>query len=285
MENVIKYVKAINGILFGGYVRDKMADISQFHDVDCRINKEQLTQLINILLVDNIVIENIVGENYKRMEVISYTVTPKANTNQSFKFDVLCCTETKWFQYPCDFDVNMLAESNDAMYIRPHFLSSICTLPDKISHILSRCKSKKFALVALPRDNFTDISVLLFRSKNLVQRGWTMDDFYFSNASWIFSKWSILREEPRSIRLRHNDVSIEAIKSQTTCSLCLEPFSNDDIVFNTCCNHNFHWECHTENSTGICHWFYLKKCFSCPVCKQEAVKHVYIYNNLPRIAV
>lgn len=293
MDDIINYIKAINGHLFGGYVRDKFAGAGYGRDIDCRINKEQLPHLINILFVGNFVHENIVGLNYRKMDVASYTLLPKSNPDLRIKVDILCCSEPKWTNYACDFDVNMLAESNDSIFIRPHFYSSLWNIPNKINHVIERCKMNKFALIALPKDDFQEKYVLLLRSKDLVERGWIMDDFYLHQNSWVFSKWSRIQSHPCEVRLSSADMPCSSMCSQTSCSLCHENFKPDDMVFNSCCNHNFHWECavqtpsattHTSTSTGISHWFKLKQSFQCPMCRQTAVKCISLI-SIPRLLV
>jgi hypothetical protein len=294
MEEVINYIKAINGTIFGGYVRDKLANITSHRDIDCRIEKIQIQQLLNILIVGNHVVENIVGENYRRMDVLSYTIAPKRNPNQPFKLDVLCASEAKWAQYPCDFDVNMLVESNESIYIRQHIFSALWSIPNKINHILQRCRTKHFALISFPHDNFEDIWIFLLRAKDLVERGWTMDDTYLGSGSWIFGKWGKIQNSAQILRSHANENHINAMLSQNMCSICHEKFSDDDLVINTCCNHNFHWECnntspsHTQNpntneATGLGHWFKIKKCYQCPVCRQDAIKHLTLSINIPRL--
>ena len=281
MDNVIKYVKAIQGNVFGGYIRDKISQRSTFRDIDCRINKEQLFHLINILQVENQVLQNLTDENYRRMEVLSYTIIPHNNPDSSFKLDVLCCTERKWITYPCDFDVNMLVESNDSIYIRPHVYSSLYNIPDKISLVMNRCSQNKFALIVFPQDIFSDVMTILRRSKNLVDRGWLMDDYYLGSCSWVFAYWGQFIKNVHSHRVKNREYVLDNTLSFNTCSLCHEPFKERDVVLNTCCNHNFHWECNNSesinstpqpSSTGIMHWFLLKKYFQCPICRQDAIK-------------
>lgn len=305
MDDVINYIKAINGCIFGGYVRDKLAGMDNTshpikpQDLDCRIPKDQLSYLISILIVGNYVIENIVGENYRRMDITSYTISPRltmrrevpvannVDVSSSFKMDVLCTTDEKWHHYPCDFDVNMLVENNEALYIRPHVYSALWSVPNKIDHVMNRCKTRTFGMIAFPQDTFDDIWVLLLRSKDLVERGWTMDDYYLATGSWVFSQWKNIRHHPTKMRPNANGTNIESMKNQTVCSICHETFKDDDIVMNTCCNHNFHWECHQrhqgDNTTGIGQWFKVKQAYPCPVCRQDAVRHLRVCVNLPRL--
>jgi hypothetical protein len=287
IESVIHYVKAFNGEVIGGYVRDRYAGVNGIKDIDCRIEQDHLFNLLNVLSVNYTVIDNPMSVNYKRFNVCSYFVCPKrpAAIGPAIKLDLFCCSFAKWHIYPCDFDVNLLAANNDSLFVRPNTCNTLKQLPDRLNVILDRCKQRHFALVALPSQSTQDILTLILRSKSLVGRGWIMDDKYLGEMSFIMNKWSNLACSPETKRTTHSASQKSAMVSQTDCAICHEAFGEDDIVMNTCCNHNFHWECHSrsvpanapaEQAGGIYNWFVTKGCFQCPNCRQSAVQFSFI---------
>jgi hypothetical protein len=285
MDIIIKLIKAFDGDLMGGYLRDREAMISTFNDIDCRIEKDALKFFINVLSVSFCVVENIVGINYRKMNIVSYNVSPRNNSeNWTIKLDILLCSYASWISYPCDFDVNLLAENNDALHIRPHISPALLLTTNRIDTILNRTRNMQFALVNVPKNNFQDILVLLLRSKTLVEKGWIMDDYYLGNSSWIFNKWELIDTKLNEIRKSLTTLQIQSTRSQNECCLCHEKFKNDDIVFNSCCNHNFHWQCYPESNSstshelsGIYNWFSVKQSYNCPYCRQEAIKFSILY--------
>lgn len=286
MDSVINYVKAFNGDIIGGYVRDKYAGIDAVKDIDCRIEQEHLHNLVNVLSVNFTVLDNPMSLNYKRFNVSSYFVCPKRPAiGAAIKLDLFCCAFIKWHAYPCDFDVNLLAENNDSLFIRPNTCNSLKGLPSRLNVIMQRCKQRRFAIVALPSQTTQDILILLIRSKSLVLRGWVMDDVYLGAMSFVMNKWRNLIRDPDTKRVTYTPSQHLSMKSQSECSICHESFNDDDVVLNTCCNHTFHWECHgrtvPENATaeqkgGIYNWFATKGCFQCPICRQTAVQFSFL---------
>jgi hypothetical protein len=298
MEKIIKYVKSFHGDIFGGYLRDRYANVRNSHDLDCRVDRELIKYLINVLSVDFNVMENLIGINYRKMDIISYTISqrnPSRGENPwSVKLDILCNSYTNWFSYPCDFDVNLLSENNDVLQVRPIISPAILHIPDRLNHIISRAISKRFALVTIPKNSFSDIIVLLIRSKSLIDRGWLMDDLYLGKNSWLFNKWKNIKSKPYDIRKRHTEKNIKSMIEQQDCCLCHETFKDDDIVFNSCCNHNFHWECYNTPTTppspssslelsGIYNWFNVKQSFLCPFCRQDTIHYsaIYLLQSIP----
>lgn len=281
-EKIIKYIKAFNGDVIGGYVRDKFSNNtdSPTRDLDCRIDKNMVRFFINVLMIDYEVKENIVSSNYRKLDVVSYTIVYKSFDSTQLKLDILCCDINKWIEYPVDFDVNTLAENNDSCYVRPHYYYSSPCINSRLNVFIDRCQKLKFGLLNVPEGNFADVMTLLIRSKVLVERGWKMDDTYIGKNSWVINKWKTLTKETSNVRTQFSDRMCSTLISQEQCCLCHETFDENDVVFNSCCNHNFHWSCHQmtdENSStnGISHWFTVKNSYKCPFCRQDAVCVTY----------
>ena len=281
MEEIIKYVKSFDGDIFGGYLRDKFANMTLPKDLDCRVDKELVKYLLSVLSINYEITENV---PYQRADTMSITLVNRNTCDQPIQLDIMCCSFINWSLYNCDFDVNLLSENNNILQIRPNIAQSLIYIPDKINHIITRAKNGYFALVALPEITFNDVVSVMLRAKSLVERGWIMDDFYLGKHSSLINRWEIIKENPYDIRKKHNDTQITNMINIHDCSLCHERFKNNDIVFNSCCNHNFHWECYPEGTSsssnselsGIYHWFKVKQSFTCPYCRQDAIKCLYV---------
>jgi hypothetical protein len=279
MNRIIQYIKCLNGNIFGGYVRDRYTN-SPFVDLDCRLDKENIDYLLNLLSLDYEVSFNPASLNYKRWNVVSYFITPKLQNSQFsiLKLDILLCNSITWSTYPCDFDVNLLVESNDSLCVRQNHAGALKHFPDQLNTILRRCRNKQFAIVALPRGGFQDVFTILLRAKSLVERGWYMDDIYLGQTSFIMNTWKSIHENIERIRTKYSKDKMTITQTHNECALCREQFKDTDIIFNTTCNHNFHWTCNAsvETKGGLHHWFLVKEAYSCPICRQDALNFSFL---------
>ncbi len=290
LVDIIRCVYSVDGDVFGGYVRDSIVDADcNIRDLDVRVDPDKVSILTNMLSTQFEIGFNAVSTNYRTMGVISYSLSPKdVRDSNPLKMDVLACTSAKWQLYPCDFDVNQLAKNSNSMFVRPFSSSCLLFCNNRYDAVVGRCNKKRFALLALPANIFADTITLLVRSKDLVGRGWVMDDHYLGNKSWVFSTWSSLCENASNIRKKRSDSALASLTSQHDCCLCHEKFQNDDVVINTCCNHNFHWVCNNTNeASGLLNWFKIKQSFACPMCRQNSVVCLlpYGHTNFPIIDV
>jgi hypothetical protein len=69
-----------------------------------------------------------------------------------------------------------------------------------------------------------------------------MDDAIYGDGTWIVDYWKHLQETPSQCRKSFSRTKLELMTSLNECALCNEHFVEDDIVINTKCNHNFHWQ-------------------------------------------
>lgn len=279
MDGLIRFIYCADGDVFGGYVRDILAGgPSEVKDLDCRIDPEKCGVFMNFVSLDYDVTINVTGANYRSMGVVSYSLRPKGLRDDAsvFKMDVLLCHSNKWSGYPGDFDVNQLVKNNNGTYVRPLVSLGLLHAMCRFDTIVERCVARKFALISLPSNVFLDILTLLIRANDMVHRGWIMDDMYLGRRSWIINKWSVICDDTEGVRTKYSESAIAALKCQSECSLCQEAFGPDDVVINTCCNHNFHWTCSQENS-GLLYWYRLKQSFLCPYCRQHSVHYILPY--------
>ncbi len=269
MQKICQIIKSFSGDIFGGYMRDKFCEV-ECRDIDCRLDPNLIRPCLQVLSIDFQIIELPLKPNYKSMNVYCYHVRDK--TGFHYRLDILSCSFHNWHTYPCDFDTNLVAENNICLFIRPNLSMFLTYSVDVLNTTITRCKNKTFALVDLPSIDYTKNIIIILRSYDLVKRGWRMDDFYLGKYSWIFAKWSDINKHPEMLRLTTDESIHNIMSSQNECALCQEQFKDDDIVFNSCCNHNFHWNCSNDFSSGIMNWFTVKQKFSCPYCRQDAIK-------------
>lgn len=284
MDLIINTILAFNGEIMGGYVRDTHANINRFKDLDCRVDRDVVNILLNVLSINFDVKFHLPTQNHVIWDILTYTLTSRADSTKTYMIDILTCHITKWAGYPCDFDVNLLAQNNNNLFVRPNMSTSLILLNNRLNFILGRCKNHTFALVDIPRFSFGDIIKNITRAFDLVGRGWIMDDFYKGNASYLINKWKFIHEgHPKfgELRTKYTAELLDIMKSQNECSICHEIFSKDDLVFNSCCNHNFHFKCSPIMSDvakqgGIFYWFLQKQAFSCPCCRQDAIHFSFV---------
>lgn len=313
IDNIIKIIKAFNGDIIGGFVRDRYAGVTttylpphlqkeptaELRDLDCRIDKNMLMCFVNVMNVQYHIYERPTSPNYIRMDVVSYMVSKRDSNNtdgdgRALQLDVLCCSVLNWHTYAIDFDVNLLTENINSLQIRPIICAALANIPDRFNHVMKRLRQRTFACPSLPVGNFDDILVLIMRSADLVKRRWTMDDYYMGALSWVVARWSTLRTTPTKVRTKQATHERSIMTQRKDCCLCHENFVDDDIVFNSGCNHNFHWQCGGVPGAGIHEWFSVKRGFACPCCRQETVivrnwtpmtsSHLLTFGTVPPVA-
>ena len=134
---------------------------------------------------------------------------------------------------------------------------------DKINVIKDRVCKKKFCAVEpiyahLPPKQ---VACIIESAIKMVSNDWFMDDFVQKEKSWIVARWANVCNKALEIRQ-----SVD-IKRCDECCLCQEKFKQDDIILNTVCNHNYHWNC-GENS-GLVQWVKVQGKLSCPFCRNN----------------
>ena len=134
---------------------------------------------------------------------------------------------------------------------------------DNYNIIFNRIINKKFAFIKI---NFNLQYYILFidEAYNLLKKKWVMDDYYHNNNSILFN-WS--KKNDNNYRLNYNEEDYIKLKSNNNCVICGCDFTENCIVINTRCNHNFHWYCNNTTS-GLKYWIKHHK-NSCPVCRSE----------------
>jgi hypothetical protein len=286
LDDVILHIKAFDGDLFGGVVRDyKMIGSPFVRDVNCRIDGIMLNIFISTLNLHFKVKElPTIFNGYfvdfsKRIQV-----SPKYNTNNTAKvftiLDIVILSRPEWMRLPCDFDVNCLAENSISSFVRPSYFS-MNKFVDKYNYVQKRIKTGKFGLLDLHTERTADqIRHTIDKAMLLVLRDWTMDDLVVGNDSWVINYWSMFNSLAKECRTCIDDKGCEMLRQQTECSLCGENYKHNDVVINTKCNHNFHWtqernsQTNVNNATspshckGLREWVKLGN-VTCPICRDN----------------
>lgn len=161
---------------------------------------------------------------------------------------------TQLYNYYC-LDINSLYLSSTGInIIQNKYIDSI----DNLQITINRISEKKFSLIDDYDDNILDI---YDKCIQLLHKDWIMDDKYLKKNSSVLFKWN---NKNNDIRLYHNENERNNMNSQNVCSICSNEFKEHDIVVNTKCNHNFHWNC--DNSAGIKNWI-INYSHKCPICR------------------
>tara|TARA_B110000305_G_C19359352_1_gene598605 strand:+ start:217 stop:1206 length:990 start_codon:yes stop_codon:yes gene_type:complete len=167
-------------------------------------------------------------------------------------------------------DINLLSLNNEGLNLikynsnKKSFISKIDNIDidtnySKFNKILNRVINKKFSFIENYNINiFKNIDNCI----DLILNGWIMDDFHLKDETSVLFLWKNIN---KNIRTSFNKNDIEKMKNYNTCSICTSKFKDTDLIINTKCNHNFHWDCNNFNS-GIKNWI-LKFSHKCPICR------------------
>lgn len=263
-NELILQTKAFQGDVFGSFVRDSQSrDICQ--EIDIRIEPCHLIPFINILSLKYDIISINHLKEFIPMFSYAYLVTFK----NSFIFHPIKLTihtiHKKLFKNTFSyFDVDLLVEDDSSLYIR-NFPTNITFCIDKFSWIRDRILNKKFCIIS-NNTSLKEIAYVIEKAIHMVKSGWTMDDILLFDKSWIVAKWIDFYFKCNNLRSKYDTDKINKLKSCDECCLCQEKFSHNDIVINTLCNHNFHWQC-PNNEKGLSTWVKNQNKNTCPFCR------------------
>lgn len=273
MDRAIQIIKAFHGDVFGVHVRETLFgknDSVNTIPIDARVDENVFYYLLNIL---GIFYRIEITKLKPKQVTIVLTAAPRDLT-QRITVNITRCHHLKWHEIPQDFDVNMLVNNGTAIFVRPYAFLNFNMRPNIIDLIRDRIASKVFSIIATPPFPLANVKDLICKSHAMVASGWCMDDIYCQKNTWLINRWADYKRRARELRTSHTSSDINLMLGQEQCCLCHDRFRDDSIVFNTCCNHNFHWQCNEENLTGIMTWFSAKNDFDCPYCRQRAVQFV-----------
>lgn len=293
IDALLLHIKAFDGDVFGGVVRDyRVGGTIYVKDLNCRMDNLVLQVFIQSLQVyfDVQEISVDVGGNFadyiKRIkvrrkidEMDSILYTAPLGTASYVHLDIIVMSRSEWMRLPCDFDVNLLAENSHSLFIRTPCLS-LNRHADKLNYIMERIKGNTFcSLESSYTKTPEQVMELIDRACKLVTRGWVMDDTLLKKGTWVVGTWQIMSNGLKMVRKGYDKTEYDKMTFMKDCSICNEEFKRTDIVINTKCNHNFHWQepLHESASRSGCNNFVcckgLKEWVSrgnitCPICRQ-----------------
>lgn len=299
IDALLLHIKAFDGDVFGGVIRDyRVGGMIYVKDINCRIDNLLLQVFIQSLQVyfDVQEISVDVGGHFadyiKRIKVcrkndemdsLLYSV-PSGGTGNVYSYvylDIVVMSRSEWMRLPCDFDVNLLAENSHSLFMRtPCLLLNRHT--DKLNHIMERIKMNAFCSLETSYTKTPEqVKTMIDRACKLVIRGWVMDDSLLGDMTWVVGAWQIISNGLRMVRKGFDRNEYDKMASMKDCSICNEEFKRTDIVINTKCNHNFHWQEPLPGSAsasrsgcnnvvcckGLKEWV-SRGNITCPICRQ-----------------
>jgi hypothetical protein len=269
MEAIATLVKAFEGDVYGSYIRKRMRN-EACTCLEARINPESYHAFCNVLSITHD-IHSVVRNTSHNILTVKPVQTRDDTSNFWWVIVLMLETNMTFALRHVDFDVNSLVQTCMSTFVRP--VVTLYGIPyfDKFDLVSNRIKEKRFAILFQP-STFQETATNMIEAVDMVKDGWKMDDIYARKSSWIINTWKSMVDLEDVVRCFSS--SEERIKTieHNVCSLCHENFKDDDVVVNTCCNHNFHWKCDPMKLEGILYWFQLKQDFTCPFCRSPAVR-------------
>lgn len=240
VQDIIRHVFAFDGDVYGECVRDIWVLRCTPGKITVRMDPVYHTPFMNVL-------------------TLKYQVQEKSESTNSYMkwYDVdgmhLSVMPMKRFDFramPCTFECNMLAMNATSLYVWKSF-PGIRHIIDKLYWVSKRILNKEFCLT---HKCYTGSSpwCAVEEAVGMVAQGWAMDAALLGEESWLVNRWGAM---PNDRRMKC-----------TECAICQEQYKADDIVVNTCCNHNFHWVCKNER-LGLKKWVAGEKQDTCPACR------------------
>lgn len=268
-NELVSYVKAFNGDIYGSFVRDwKVLGIILCNlNIQTRLDPSYISVFLNILSTKyKVYITKADDYLNSNLVLTSLKIVPLNSDTYDFfpiTMEIIYIPKSRFHLQRCDFDVNLLAENSTSIYIYKYEIPGSMHISDKIGYVKDRICKNYFCLLNKTSSILEDpvsVNRLIESANVLVQKGWVMDDHILSDESWILSTWqNLMRQKSRKRKVLQNSCD---------CSLCQEEFEETDIVLNTCCNHTFHWQC-KSNQGGIKKWVDNHQNISCPICRSN----------------
>lgn len=287
LDKLINIIHSLNGNIFGEIIRDYNIKNILLQDT---INDISNINNINIIFSNNTIIKyfiRILSFNYEIYKDIEDVNNNKINTynliynylqDNKYKIKIL---KINIFPFSLsnflkhrniekltyNLDCNQFFMNNNSLYLLCNknslYPSSFQQLTFNNFNIhFSRIKNNKFSFTKKNLD-FSEYLYNIDQAYSLVNNGWIMDDYHNNkNTSCILLKWK--NKDKNNYRCNFNLCKYNQLKTNDSCSICSTNFTDDCIIINTGCNHNFHWYC--NNKHGLKYWIQHHN-NSCPICR------------------
>ena len=275
IDKIINITNSFDGVIYGEFIRNyyitnKLLNIKNnnindiciiFHDFNV------LTHYIRILYL-NYEVYSTPGSSF------SYNLIIKYFDNNIIQFKVLklnICINNSIFKNSIinkniyNLYCNLFSLNMNSLHILNMNISMFSNINLSFDNIYNRFINKKFAFI---ENNNINIIENIDNAIKLIKDSWIMDDIYINKNSIILFLWK--NRFNKNYRTTFNDKDYNNLFENNNCCICSSEFKDDDIVINTKCNHNFHWECSINNNDecGLKYW--LEKCSdNCPICRKN----------------
>jgi hypothetical protein len=275
IDKIINITNSFDGVIYSEFIRNyyitnkllniKNNDINNiciiFHDFNV------LTHYIRILSL-NYEVYSTPGSSF------SYNLIIKYFDDNIIQFKILklnICINNSIFKNSIinknisNLDCNLFSLNMNSLHILNMNIFRFPNINLSFDNIYNRFINKKFAF--LQRNNINIIENIDSAIK-LVKDSWIMDDLYLNKSSIVLFLWK--NRYNKNYRTSFTDKDYNNLFENSNCCICGSDFKDNDIVINTKCNHNFHWECSTNNNDkcGLKYW--LEKCSdNCPICRKS----------------
>ena len=293
IDKLINIINSFNGIIFGEFARDYYIDslIKNFTDIDIDnlniniiFNSEEIIKKFIRILNQHFEINKKLNKNneannnyYLIFHSLDTLNNKEINISKILNLNIIENINSIKYNYNIskltnNIDLNLLAFNQNSLFLLQlfsyyNFNNYNNMFKYSFNNIYNKKFNKRFSIL-FKQNNLSNYINNLDYAYNIIKKNFIMDDIYDNNIS-IFFKWGNI---DNNVRLYYSEKDIEHFKNITECTICSSKFNTDDIVINTRCNHNFHWEC-CNNTGGLKNWIENFK-ISCPICRKTNLNFI-----------
>jgi len=241
LDRLVSAVNIFKGYIYGEFVSLYYLESNIFNS-DIKLDFENINIILNnyndciclIRLLHNIFEihydRNSKINNYKIVIDYNYNNTNYSVIKNLNLYNNVSVVDLNYYTY--FLDINLLSLNlNGLEIINYNNKNNI-----EFTKILNRIIYKKFSFI----DGYnSNIFYNIERAIKLLHNGWIMDDYYLKKDTSVLFYW----KHRDMSRIHYNEKEKKMMCEDNKCSICTSDFKNDDLVINTKCNHNFHWDC------------------------------------------
>lgn len=273
LDKLTNFIKLFNGIIYGEYISNYYINNllcnnkknSNFTKINIIFySKNELLYFIRILYINFEIYNNntyINNANSKDFTIILKSIIDNKYYRKIYKLNILNINE--YFLNNNNIDINLVSLNKNSLILLKHYNKNNINI-NNFDIILKRIINKKFSFI-YEECNIKNLIKNIEESINLIKNDWIMDDFNLGNKSIVILYWKNIFKN--NFRCNLDEKEYDKIKSYDSCCICSCPFKDDDIIINTKCHHNFHWNCNKDLS-GLEHWI-TNFSDNCPVCRTK----------------
>ena len=285
LDKLINIIYSLNGSIFGESVREYNIINKLLNNNNETINFDN----INIIFNNNTIITyfiRILSFNYEvykeineNSKVITYNLICNYIFNNTYntkiiKINMISQTQCRYYKNKIidkltyALDCNQFFSNSYSIYLNTNkiLLSSNITRYTNFNTFniyYNRIRNNKFSFIR--KDiNFTKYIQHIDKAYELIINNWIMDDYHNFNIhkSSVLFRWK--NRNNKNYRLYYSTEDYNKLLTYDNCAICGRDFTDDCIIINTSCNHNFHWYC--GEKCGLKHWIQYHN-NNCPICR------------------